>query len=101
MVNKYRKKTLYTTILKGLWLNYIEYCSARILLRITVLKDLCFVHEAITNVFYIYPHKFERIIIQATSPNQLDFCRRHYTKNVPCQSLIIVIKSKHRILNSM
>ena len=53
------------------------------MLRISVLKDLGFVHEAITNVFYIYTHKFERIIIQATSPNQLDFCRRHYTKNVP------------------
>ena len=42
--------------------------------------DLYSEHEAITNVFYIYPHKFERIIIQATSPNQLQFCRRLYKK---------------------
>ena len=47
---------------------------------ISALVDLYYVHEAITNVFYIYTHKFERIIIQATSPNQLEFCRRLYKK---------------------
>ena len=67
----------YITILRNvkttlsLFLLYVDF---------VLLMDLYSVHEAITNVFYIYTHKFERIIIQATSPNQLEFCRQVYKK---------------------